>query len=163
MKKFKELVFVGLTTLIVLLSTQAITKKDDPITVRIPVLSECLKDTKARIERFPSYLDIQAKYVSFDSQLEMHPSLAGYVEVESSQKDRQYLIELGSGFRTACNIDATAFFDMNGKESDWDIFKHINGAKRKGSDVVYLVVKDNGIEMLYKGQHYEKFKEKQNR
>lgn len=164
MKISKSLVIVGLAILTVsmaLLSAKEITAKDGFVTVRIPVLSECLKDTKERISRYPSNMDVKIRYIPFDRQLFTHPSLVGYLELTSSKWDKSYLVRTANGFRTGCDIDATAFFDMNGKESDWEIFQYINGAKRQGSDVVYLVVKDNGIEMLYKGQHYEKFKEKQ--
>ncbi len=119
----------------------------DSIVVNIPVLNSCVNDAQARIASLPSKLELTAKYIEFSRTLQSAPQLAGFIQLSSQKYDKGFLIRMGNGFITNCDINTTILFEEKDAKL---LYGMIRTFQAKGITNFYMVPEKNGIRLLFK-------------
>jgi hypothetical protein len=118
--------------------------------VTVPVLSDCVEEAKAKIRAAPDRAPIQRRYVEFDRLLLTHPDVVGYIELKSSEYERERLVALGNGFIAGCDIDTEATFEKSSDDEARRLFQSIRGAENQGAKVIYLVNEEDAVHLFFR-------------
>jgi hypothetical protein len=153
-------IFVGLFLALALYSS-ALTAANAPgqkSVARLPVLSDCLGEAKAKIgnyERFNAQSgtpNLEAKYIEFDGKLSSHPTLVGFVEVLSSDYDAEFVTSIARGIIEDCQMSGSIEFKKSNPHERDGLFLFIKSVEQEGGRPLYLINETDSIRLLFRDE-----------
>lgn len=125
---------------------------------RLPVLSDCLGEAKAKIanyERFDAQYgtpNLEARFIEFDRRLSSHPTLVGFVEVLSSDYDAEFVTSIARGIIEDCRMSGSIEFNKSDPGDRDRLFLFIKSFDQNGGRPLYLINEADSVRLWFRDE-----------